>query len=263
MEGTMRALKLTALALLLALPGAGAAAPTRPVPLSGPADVAAAIAAPGRPADQVKLDAVRKPVEVLRFEGLKRGDIVLDLFAGGGYYSEIMAKAVGPRGGVLAWEPAGFLSDKAKAGWKDLRTRAPNVGLIMVSSSAFTLPRDAFDFVMFHLNYHDVYWQNAKYGYGPLDPNAFLRTVYDSMKPGATIAVIDHVGPAGDTRAIVEKLHRIDPATIKADFKRAGFVLDGESNLLRNPADDHSKLVFDPSIRGVTDRVVYRFRKRR
>jgi predicted methyltransferase len=255
---------LTALALLVAAPAAAVAQPVRHAVTTGPADVAAAVAAPGRPADQVKLDAVRKPVEVLRFAGLKRGDIALDLFAGGGYYSEIMAKAVGPRGGVLAWEPAGFLNDKAKAGWKDLKTRAPNVGLIMVSSSAFTLPRDAFDFVMLHLNYHDVYWQSAKYGYGPLDPNAFLRTVYDSMKPGATIAVIDHVAaPGGDTRAVVEKLHRIDPAVIKADFRRAGFVLDGESNLLRNPADDHTKLVFDPSIRGVTDRVVYRFRKPR
>jgi len=68
----------------------------------------------------------------------------------------------------------------------------------------------------------------------PLDPKAFLLTVYDSMKPDAVIAVTDHVGPAGDTRAIVEKLHRIDPAVIKADFKRAVFVLDAESNLLRN-----------------------------
>jgi predicted methyltransferase len=256
----MRALALTALALALALPSA---APAQPLP-TGPADVAAAVSGPGRPDDQVKLDAVRKPVEMLKFGGLRRGDIALDLFAGSGYYTEIMAKAVGPRGGVLAWEPAGFLNDKARAGWADLRKRAPNAGLIMVSSSAFTLPRDAFDFVMLHLNYHDVYWQSAKYGYGPLDPNAFLRTVYESMKPGAAIEVIDHVAsPGGDVRAVVEKLHRIDPAVVKADFKRAGFVLDGESALLRNPADDHSKLVFDPSIRGNTDRVVYRFRKPR
>jgi len=256
----MRLLALTALALALALPSA---APAQPRP-TGPADVAAAVSGPGRPDDQVKLDAVRKPVEILKFGGLHRGDIALDLFAGNGYYTEIMAKAVGPRGGVLAWEPAGFLNDKARAGWADLRKRAPNAGLIMVSSSAFTLPRDAFDFVMLHLNYHDVYWQSAKYSYGPLDPNAFLRTVYDSMKPGAEIVVVDHVAtPGGDVRAVVEKLHRIDPAVVKADFKRAGFVLDGESTLLRNPADDHTKLVFDPSIRGNTDRVVYRFRKPR
>lgn len=262
----MRALRLTALAVILALPGGGNAKPAaaHAESASAAADVAAAVSAPGRPEDQVKLDAVRKPVEVLKFGGLKRGDIALDLFAGGGYYTEIMARAVGPRGGVLAWQPAGFLNDKAKAGWADLRKRTPNAGLIMVSSGAFTLPRDAFDFVMIHLNYHDVYWQSAKYSYGPLDPNAFLRTVYESMKPGAAIEVIDHVAaPGGDVRAVVDKLHRIDPAVVKADFKRAGFVLDGESSLLRNPADDHSKLVFDPAIRGNTDRVVYRFRKPR
>jgi predicted methyltransferase len=84
------------------------------------------------------------------------------------------------------------------------------------------------------------------------------------MKPGGVVAVIDHVAnPGGDTRAVVEKFHRIDPATIKIDFQRAGFVLEAESNLLRNPADDHEKSVFDPSIRGKTDRVVYRFRKPR
>jgi predicted methyltransferase len=84
------------------------------------------------------------------------------------------------------------------------------------------------------------------------------------MKPGGVIGVIDHVAnPGGDTRATVEKLHRIDPDVIKADFQRAGFVLDGTSDLLRNPADDHSLLVFDPNIRGKTDRVVVKFKKPR
>jgi len=81
------------------------------------------------------------------------------------------------------------------------------------------------------------------------------------VKPGGIVGIVDHVGPAGDTRATVEKLHRIDPATVKADFAAAGFRLEKESALLANPADDHSKLVFDPSIRGKTDRFVYRFRK--
>ena len=261
----MRALGLTALALVLALPAGAQAKPARhAVSSSAAADVAAAVAAPGRPADQVKLDAVRKPAEMLKFGGLKRGDIVLDLFAGAGYYSEIMGKAVGPKGGVLAWEQTSFLNDKANAGWAELRKRTPNVGLSTVPGTALALPTNAFDFVMLHLNYHDVYWQSAKFSFGPLDPDGFLKTVYASMKPGATILVIDHVANAGgDTRAVVDKLHRIDPAVIKADFARNGFVLDGESDLLRNPADDHSKLVFDPSIRGVTDRVAYRFRKPR
>jgi predicted methyltransferase len=83
------------------------------------------------------------------------------------------------------------------------------------------------------------------------------------MKPGAIVGVIDHVANPGDPRATVEKLHRIDPEVVKADFKRAGFQLVGSSDLLRNPADDHSLLVFDPKIRGKTDRFMFKFRKPR
>jgi predicted methyltransferase len=91
-----------------------------------------------------------------------------------------------------------------------------------------------------------------------------LKAVYAAMKPGAVIGVIDHVAnPNSDTRATVDKLHRIDPNVVKADFKRAGFVLVGTSDLLRNPADDHSKLVFDPTVKGKTDRFIYKFKKPR
>lgn len=265
----MRAFCLTALALALALSaGVAGAKPVRHRPAAAaaaaPADIAAAVAAPGRPADQVKLDAVRKPAEVLKFAGLKRGDMALDLIAGAGYYTEIMARAVGPKGGVVAYQPPGFMNDKARAAWTALKQRAPNTGVLTTSLSAFSLPPATFDFVMLHLNYHDIYWESAKFDFPRMDPDAVLRTVYQSMKPGAVIAVIDHVAsPGGDTRAVVDKFHRIDPAVIKADFARAGFVLEAESDLLRNPADDHMKPVFDPSIRGNTDRVMYRFRKPR
>ena len=91
-----------------------------------------------------------------------------------------------------------------------------------------------------------------------MDPDAWLKTLYAAMKPGATVGVIDHVAsPNSDVRATVEKYHRIDPEVVKADFKRAGFVLEGTSDILRNPADDHSLLVFDPKIRGKTDRTIF------
>jgi predicted methyltransferase len=97
-----------------------------------------------------------------------------------------------------------------------------------------------------------------------MDPNAFVKAVYAAMKPGATIGVIDHVAsPNNDTRATVEKFHRIDPNVVKADFKRAGFVFVGSSDLLRNPADAHDLLVFDPKIRGKTDRFIFKFQKPR
>jgi predicted methyltransferase len=227
-----------------------------------PVDYAAAVAASDRPADAVKLDESRKPAEVLKFMGLRRGDAALDLFTGSGYYAEIMARAVGPTGRVTAWEPANFLNDKSKAEWTALHGRVPNTAILVTPANAVSLPSAAYDFAMIHLNYHDTYWENAKYNFPRLDPNAFLKTLFDAMKPGGVVAVVDHVANAGgDTREVVDKLHRIDPATAKADFERAGFVLEAQSDMFRNPADDHSKLVFDPSVRGNTDRFVYRFRK--
>jgi len=106
--------------------------------------------------------------------------------------------------------------------------------------------------------------ENPKLGIPKMDPNAFLKAVYGSMKPGASIAVIDHIAnPNDDTRATVEKFHRIDPNVVKADFKRAGFVFVKSGDMLRNPADDHSLLVFDPKVRGHTDRFVFLFKKPR
>jgi predicted methyltransferase len=242
-----------------------AAAFALPLPAyAAPADVAAAVSAPGRPAEAIALDAGRKPAEVLAFGGLERGDRAIDLVTGSGYFGEIMARAVGPTGSALAWEPANFLNPQSRAGLDAIKARSPNFSWFATPANAFTLPERAFDFAMINLNYHDTYWQSERFRFPRVDPAAFLRTVFQSLKPGGTIVVVDHVAnPGGDTRAVVEALHRIDPAVIRADFERAGFVFVGESDILRNPADDHSKLVFDPSIRGHTDRVVYRFRRPR
>jgi predicted methyltransferase len=175
-----------------------------------------------------------------------------------------MAPAVGPKGHVTVWEPTQFYKDKAKASFAEFMTRQPNVSIVASPFEAPDLPKNYADFVMLNLNYHDTYWQSEKYGIPKMDPAAFLKAVYASMKPGGVIGVIDHVAsPNSDTRATVEKFHRIDPNVIKADFKRAGFVLVGSSDLLRNPADDHSLLVFDPNIRGKTDRVILKFKKPR
>lgn len=236
-----------------------AAAPT--AVLAAPAKIAAAVASTDRPEAARKLDDSRQPAKVLGFLGLEAGDRALDVMAGNGYYSELMAKAVGPKGAVVALEPPVFLDDKGRAEWAKLRERAPNVSLLVQMPGTMTLAPSSFDFALLHLVYHDFYWESEKFKFPRLDPDAALKKLYAAMKPGGVVGVIDHVGKPGDTRADADKLHRIDPATIKADFARAGFVLDGESEALRVPADDGSKLVFDPSVRGKTDRVVYRFKK--
>jgi predicted methyltransferase len=228
------------------------------------ANVTAAIAAPGRTPDNVALDPSRKPAEVLRFLGLRRGMNVIDLFGGNKYWAEIIAPAVGPKGKVVVWEPAQFFNADSKTKFAAFAARNPNVSIVSTPFEAPALPKDFADFVMLNLNYHDTYWQNAKYGIPRMDPAAFLKTVYTAMKPGAVIGVIDHVAnPNDDTRATVEKYHRIDPNVVKADFRRAGFQFVGSSAILRNPADDHSLLVFDPKIKGHTDRFVFKFRKPR
>lgn len=228
---------------------------------AAPADTAAAVAAQGRPAEATALDAGRHPAEVLRFGGLQQGASALDLFTGSGYYAEIMAAAVGPGGSVTGWNPSQFTDDETRQGLAAIRQRHPNASFEDSAAPAITLPTNRFDFAMIHLNYHDTYFTMERGNYR-MDPEAFLRTVFQAMKPGGTIVVVDHVANAGgDTRAVVQALHRIDPATIRADFERAGFAFDGELDLLRNREDAHTIGVFDPAIRGRTDRIVYRFRK--
>jgi predicted methyltransferase len=224
--------------------------------------VAAAVANSGaRSVDNIKLDDSRKPAEVLKFLGLKSGMRVSDPFGGNLYWAEITAPVVGPKGRVSIWQPTQFYRQKTYDAYTALHARQPNVWLRVSPFEAPDFPANTYDFMLINLDYHDVYWESAKNGIPRMDPDAWLKTVYAAMKPGAVVGVIDHVGAAGDTRATVEKYHRIDPAVVKADFKRAGFVLEGESDMLRNKADDHSLNVFDPKIRGKTDRFVFKFRK--
>ncbi len=250
-------LKHVLLAAALSLPFAVAQA--------APADVAAAVSAPGRPADAVQLDEVRRPAEVLTWLGLERGDRVLDYFTGTGYYAEIMARAVGPQGSVTGWNAPGFgRNERVVAALNAIRQRSPNTSFYSTPTTAIALAPNAYDFVMVHLVYHDAYWESARFGLPRIDPNTVTQAIFQATKPGGTVAVIDHIaGPGRETRAEVEATHRIDPAVVRADFERAGFVFDGQSELLRNPQDDRSKNVFDPSIRGRTDRFVYRFRRPR
>lgn len=249
--------KLSNIAIAAALALAGAA----PVFAQSP-EIVSAVANPARSADNVKLDDSRKPAQVLDFLGLKPGMQVLDLFGANSYWAELMAPVIGPSATDIVWEPKQFLSDKAKSDFAAFQARQPNVVLITTPFEAPRFGTSRYDMAMLNLNYHDTYWESAKYGIPHMDPAAFLAALYAAMKPGGVVGVIDHVAnPNDDTRATVEKYHRIDPAVVKADFERAGFVLDGTSDILRNPADDHSLLVFDPAIRGKTDRAMFRFRK--
>lgn len=228
-----------------------------------PANVAASVAnASARSEANLKLDESRKPAELLAFLGLERGDQVIDMFGLNRYWAEIIAPAIGPEGRLIVWQPTQFMNDKRKAEFEAFAAKAGNVALISTPFEAPRIGTNAYDFMIMNLDYHDVYWQSDERKIVRMDPDAWLKTLYAAMKPGAVVGIVDHVAsPGADVRETVEKLHRIDPAVVRADFERAGFVLEAESPLLRNPADDHSLLVFDDKIRGKTDRFIFKFRK--
>lgn len=207
-------------------------------------------------------DASRKPAKVLEFIGARPGDSVLELFAGGGYYTELLAYVVGEDGQVIAHmnQPlVNFAGDTFKARHAD--DRLPNVEILMAENNELELGADQFDVITIVLNYHDLYWESDQYGWAKFDIPVFLAELYKGLRPGGVLGVIDHYAAPGSPPNTGATLHRIDPAIVINEVTAAGFVLDAQSDALRSAADDLSKNVFDPEVRGKTDRFLLRFRK--
>ena len=220
--------------------------------------LATAVDNDARPEQARALDDSRKPAEVLAFLGLEQGDAAADVISGGGYWAEILARAVGENGSVTALEPEQFYNEQA---WAGLSTREPGIALEQYRFEKLDAGPERFDFAVMNLVYHDLYWESDEYDVPRSEPADFLAALNAQMKPGGVVGVIDHVGKDGDVRTIVEDFHRIDPAVVRADFEKAGFVLEKSSDMLANADDGHEISVFDPSIRGKTDRFVMKFVK--
>ena len=242
--------------------GAAAPAPEAPIVRTSVA-VANAIADPDRPPKDREQDSHRKPAAILDFVGVGRDMQVLDVFSAGGYYTELLARVVGPAGKVIAYNnpPYARFAEKGIAA-RYAGDRLPNVQQVTSTIDDLELAPASLDAAIFIMSYHDLYWRPADGSWPPTDPAQLLAKLHAALKPGGVIVVQDHVATAGgDTAEVVDKLHRIDPAVVKADFAKAGFMLDGESDVLAHPDDDHTILVFDEAIRGKTDQFLFRFRK--
>jgi predicted methyltransferase len=246
---------LGALALLLAASSLGAPA-AEPLP----ANIAAAARDPGRGNDQAIMDAQRRGPELLAFAGVATGAKVVDLIPGGGYWTRLLARAVGPNGHVYAVWPAEYVKvDDDEVGPYRTLIASPsykNVTILEQPAAQLKLPEPV-DLIFTAQNYHDY----PDPFMGPTDPAVLNRAAFDALKPGGIYLVIDHVAAAGSGLRDTNTLHRIDPALVKQQVTAAGFAFVGDSQLLANPADDHTKKVFDPSIRGKTDQFVFKFRK--
>jgi predicted methyltransferase len=201
------------------------------------------------------LDPAWKVPEVIAFIGLKKGDKVADII--GGRLTASLAETVGPTGKVYAVETAEIVKGHPKVleMMNALAAKSPNV-VVSDDPIATALP-SGLDVVFIRQNYHDLYDKFM----GPADVPAFNKAVFAALKPGGVYVVLDHAAVAGSGIEATDTLHRIDPVRVKADVLAAGFKLDAESSILVNTSDDHSKNVFDPSVRGHTDQFLYRFKK--
>lgn len=225
--------------------------------------IAAAVASPERSAKDRERDARDKPAELLAFAGLKPGMKVADVLGGGGYWSEILVRAVGPSGSVTLVNNPGYFN----FGKDDLKTRFGDGRLKEVKRRVFELSnmdlgREQFDLITIYLSYHDIYWVDEEgYGWPKIDADRFLTQLHDALKPGGKLLIVDHAAVAGTGKSAAQDLHRIDEAFTKKDIAAHGFLLEKAWPNLRNSADDHTKGVFDEAIRGKTDRFTHLYRR--
>jgi predicted methyltransferase len=216
-----------------------------------------AVAAAGRSDKDRDRDQRDKPAEVLALAGFGPGMRVADVFGGGGYYSEILAHVVGPTGKVLLVNNppyAAYAGEDLAARFKD--GRLAEIERLIVPSDDLKLGEARLDGALLVMSYHDLYFSDAKQ-FPRIDAGQFLEQLRRALKPGATLLIVDHAAAAGSGNAPAQTLHRIDESFAIRDIESHGFRLVRKYDGLRNPADDHTKLVFDPAVRGHTDRFVH------
>ena len=207
--------------------------------------------------DQSKLS------ELIRFARIDAGSTVIDVYPGDGDWTRLFSDVVGPKGRVTTFVPAevAHFKDDPLGRMQTLAKEAGRENVEAVSADLVAMPEvtQPADVLWLHLFYHDLHTKliQAK----GATAAAFNRAVYDRLKPGGTYVIIDHAAAAGSGTTDTQALHRIDPASVRTEVEAAGFVPDAESAMLVNNSDLHSLKVFDATIKGDTDRFIYRFVK--
>jgi predicted methyltransferase len=250
-------------------PAPAPVAEAAPPPMAPPSAVAAAVgsittalAAPGRTDADRERDGRDHPAEVLALAGFGEGMTIADVFGGGGYYSEILSNVVGPQGHVRLVNNVQYDNYARKTLEPRLAGgRLANVDYAVVPPDAMDLGTGSLDGALIVMSYHDLYVADADWP--AIDANGFIQQIVTALKPGATLLIVDHQARPGSGRQDTQGLHRIEDTFAIADFRAHGLELVRTTELLRNPDDDHSRNVFDPAIRGKTDRFVHVYIKPR
>ncbi|HAD09909.1 MAG TPA: methyltransferase type 11 [Porticoccaceae bacterium] len=205
-------------------------------------------------------DEGRKPGQVFEFSGIKAGQTVVDLFSGGGYYTEILSRFVGDEGKVIAHNNSTYMSyvgDELKVRYGE--QRLANVQQVVQEANDLDVGADVADAAFLVLAYHDIYYQAE--GWPAIDKDKFLANIYRALKPNATLLVVDHRARTGAPPESGNNVHRIDPALVRQGLEAAGFIFEKAADFLNNPNDDLLSSVFEPAIQGKTSRFVHLYRK--
>jgi predicted methyltransferase len=205
-----------------------------------------------------------KQSELIRFAGIDAGSIVIDVYPGDGDWTRLFSDVVGPEGRVFSFVPTEIadLKPDQVSRMQALAKEPGRENIEAVSANLVAMPEatQPADILWLHLFYHDLH--TALMQKKGATAAGFNRAVYERLKPGGSYVIVDHAAAAAAGTTDTQALHRIDPASVREEVEAAGFVLDGESTILANKDDPHSAKVFDPSIKGKTDRFAYRFVRR-
>jgi predicted methyltransferase len=259
-----RAIMGMALAAMLAGCEAGEA-PAAAAPEYSAAQYAAALDDASRPAADKERDAMRKPGELLAFAQIDQGDKVGDYIMGGGYITRLLAVAVGPEGSVYAFQPDEFIAFRPDYATEQDAAVAPYAaaggshGAVTALRGPIAAPPfpEQLDTIITVMNFHDLF-------IGPMPPGTApnaAKALFDALKPGGSLIVVDHLAEDGTGAATADTLHRMDADLALNTLTAAGFVLEQESDMYARPADPRTANVFDDTIRGQTDQFVWRLRK--
>ena len=215
---------------------------------------AAALANPNRPEADRARDELRRSADMLAFMRLGPGDVIADIRPEEGFFAHLFAPVVGPTGHVYAFVP-NQTSARENAYADSLAATYGNVSRVTGALEAMSFDRPV-DVVFMGEEYHD--FVIPRFG---VDVAAMNATVFRALKPGGLYVILDHEAAPGSGVSVAGTLHRIESAELRRQVEAAGFVFEEATEVVRNPDDDRSLSVFDPSIRGRTDRFVFRFRK--
>jgi predicted methyltransferase len=229
---------------------------------SNETDISAALASPARTQADRERDEREKPQQVLELTGFKKGMVIADVFGGGGYYSEILSGVVGKNGNVLMINNAPYDAySKKDLSVRLANNRLSNVQYSIVPNENLGLAANSLDGALIIMSYHDLFYADPEGGWPAIDAKQFIDQIVKALKSGGKFLIVDHSAKADSGIADTKTLHRIDEQFTIAELKSHGLQWVGSIDVLRNAEDDHSKAVFDPAIKGRTDRFVHIYQK--